>query len=195
MELNIAEGQVIYIKRLSSKEKVPMFLIKKMLAHGGFGGVYTAKELTRDRELVLKMESHKAKHPQLEIEKEIYSLIYERKTQLIPHFAMFHRFQQKVKLDFVRENHEKESHLFNLLAMEKLGPNLYRILKRSKHRKFHNDEARGKFRDGLSLKYESDGVFMQKEAKYCTGTDSYMSLHVQASRRNPSLRDDCISLC
>lgn len=43
--------------------------------------------------------------------------------------------------------------------------------------------------------YESDGVFMQKEAKYCTGTDSYMSLHVQASRRNPSLRDDCISLC
>ncbi len=34
MELNIAEGQVIYIKRLSSKEKVPMFLIKKMLAHG-----------------------------------------------------------------------------------------------------------------------------------------------------------------
>ena len=34
MELNIAEGQVIYIRRSSSKEKVPMFLIKKMLAHG-----------------------------------------------------------------------------------------------------------------------------------------------------------------
>ena len=188
---------------------------------------------------------------------------------------MFHRFQQKVKLDFVRENEEKESHLFNLLAMEKLGPNLYHILRRSKKRNYHSDETRGKFREGLSLKvrlfsfyfsfpskavieialqcfecleflhkrkivhrdikpdnfvvglngsakrslvhivdfglakkvmltsvnftlfsqYETNDVFMQKEAKYCTGTDSYMSLHVQASRRNPSLRDDCISLC
>ena len=81
-----------------------------------------------------------------------FRLIYERKTQLIPHFAMFHRFQQKVKLDFVRENEEKESHLFNLLAMEKLGPNLYHILRRSKKRNYHSDETRGKFREGLSLK-------------------------------------------
>ncbi|CAG5090873.1 Oidioi.mRNA.OKI2018_I69.PAR.g12744.t1.cds [Oikopleura dioica] len=249
MELSIAEGQIINIRRSTSKEKVPMFLIKDMLAHGGFGGIYVARDLTRDREIVLKMESHKAKHPQLEIEKEIYSLIYDRKTQFIPHFPMFHRFQQKVKLDFLGENEKKESNLFNLLAIERLGPNLYHILRRSKKRKFHLEENRGKFKEGISLKavmeiavqcfecieflhekkvvhrdikpdnfvvgligtskrsvvhlvdfglakkYESKNVFMPKEAKYCTGTDSYMSLHVQASRRNPSLRDDCISLC
>ena len=65
---------------------------------------------------------------------------------------MFHRFQQKVKLDFLGENEKKESNLFNLLAIERLGPNLYHILRRSKKRKFHLEENRGKFKEGISLK-------------------------------------------
>ncbi|CAG5086683.1 Oidioi.mRNA.OKI2018_I69.PAR.g11317.t1.cds [Oikopleura dioica] len=164
----IDEGQTVCVRRRTVPEPVPMFQIKNQLGSGGFGAVYEALKINSktksDETVVLKLERADAEYPQLKIEYTIYTKLHDRQSKKLRNFAFFHRFACDVELqskevvddprlpDFGQVKF-RGPQSFNILALEKLGPDLLTILKYAKANDFYllNKHYNQKYNKGLSF--------------------------------------------
>ena len=102
------------------------FEILKHLGSGSFGEVFLAKDLTNQCLCALKTERTDAKHPQLKIEKRVFTTMKNCKTILLS--VVFHRTNSFLGQGFPSMIHLAEEKDFYILAMDLLGPSLEDLL-------------------------------------------------------------------
>jgi len=92
----------------------------------------------------LKKLFQKNNRGQLKIEHRIYTKLHNRDSTKLDHFAFFYRFQSEVELAYKFRPDtgifdgrlESGRALFNILALEQLGPDLDKILRHAKKTDF-----------------------------------------------------------
>lgn len=96
-------------KNLDLKVGQGRFIIKSKLGGGSFGDIYRGIDTWRGRDVAVKMEQCKARHPQLNYESKIYKLLHQNTLEVVgvPEMHFF-----GVEGDF------------NIMVMDMCGPSL-----------------------------------------------------------------------
>ncbi|KAK3085808.1 hypothetical protein FSP39_008909 [Pinctada imbricata] len=93
-------------------------LVRK-IGSGSFGDIYLGINVSNGEEVAVKLESTKARHPQLLYESKLYKILQGGVG--IPHIRWFGQDSSPIKQDGTKDSKAPE---YNILVMDLLGPSL-----------------------------------------------------------------------